>query len=76
MSIKLVTVDVDPEEGVMLHLDFTLLHRHIGLHHFLYFLSPHQSPCTIRSRGRLLYDTNLVAFLVRYPSWSHGYYNT
>ena len=34
MSIKLVAVDVDPEEGVMLRSDFTYLRRYIGLHRF------------------------------------------
>ena len=33
-------MDVDPEEGVMLRLDFTLLHRHVGLPRFLFTL-PH-----------------------------------
>ena len=71
----------NPSASPLLCSDFTLLRRHIGLHHFLYFLSQHRSPCTIRSRGRLLYDTNLVAFLVRYPSRSvtiglHSYADT
>ena len=38
MSIRLVAVDVDPEEGVMLRLDFTLLCRHVGLPRFLFLL--------------------------------------
>ena len=66
MSIRLVAVDVDPEEGVMLRSDFTLLCRYIGLHHFLFSFLPDTKAhvrydlvaltCTIRSCGCCLYD--------------------
>ena len=41
MRIRLVAADIDPEEGVMLRSDFTLLRRYIGLPHFSFlpFLS-------------------------------------
>ena len=66
MSIRLVAVDVDPEEGVMLRLDFTLLRRYIGLPRFFSPTPPHieahvqynlaLSPCTIQS-GAISYVT-------------------
>ena len=67
MSIRLVAVDVDPEEGVMLQSDFTLLRRHVGLPRFLSFSLPFTEArvrydlvlfsCTIRSGVVLAYDT-------------------
>ena len=79
MSIRLVAVDVDPEEGVMLHLDFNLHRRYVGLPHFLSTTPFHRSPCTIRSGSVTLYDMIwwlFIASLVRYVSQSHHYYDT
>ena len=54
MSIRLVAVDVDPEEGVMLCLDFTLLCRYIGLHRFLFSFLPN-------TKAHVRYDLVAVA---------------
>ena len=66
MSIRLVAVDVDPEEGVMLCSDFILLRRYIGLpHFFLSFSFPHTEAHVqydlALSQGSFLYDINLGA---------------
>ena len=71
MSTRLVAVDVDPEEGVMLRSDFTSLRRYIGLPHLLFLSLPSIEarvrynlvlfPCTIRSGCVLVYDINLRA---------------
>ena len=49
MSTRLVAVDVDPKRGVMLHSDFTLSRRHVGLPHLLFFPPPSPKPGMIRS---------------------------
>ena len=87
MSTKLVAVDVDPERGVMLRLDFT--HMQIHWTASFPFLIPHTEAhvrydlvfflCTIRSDGLHMYDTILrliLVLFVRYQSRHHPYYDT
>ena len=86
MSTRLVAVDVDPERGVMLHLDFTLLHRHIGLPCLpflsLPFIEAHVRydlillSCTIRSGLVLVCNMIWLYSGVQYQSQSHAYYDT
>ena len=85
MSIRLVAADIDPEEGVMLHLDFTFCADTsdcIISHLFLPNTEAHVRYnlvtllCTIQSSGLSLYDMISRLLLVRYPSWSHTYYDT
>ena len=76
MSIRLVTADVDPEEGVMLRSDFTLLCRHVRLPHLLFFSLPSIEAhvrydlvlflCTIQSGLVPMYDTIWSCSRVRY----------
>ena len=74
MSIKLVAVDVDPEEGVMLRSDYITYADTSDCLVYFSLLSPHTvahvrydlmaSLCTIRSDGffrLVLYDINLGA---------------
>ena len=86
MSIRPVAVDVDPEKGVMLRSDFTLLRRYIGLPRFLFLSLPLTEAhvrydrvlflCTIRSGIILAYDTIWKCSRVRYQSQSHTCYDT
>ena len=57
----------------VLHLDFTTIRRHVGLHRFLHLFPPHRSPlydtisscfqCTIQSRLAFVVQYDLTAFL-------------
>ena len=50
-------MDVNPEEGVMLHSDFTLLCRYIGLHRFLFSFLPN-------TEAHVRYDLVAVACMI------------
>ena len=67
MSIRLVAVDVDPEEGVMLQSDYIIYADTSDCLVSFLFNPAHRSPCTIRSGNFLVARTvryDLEVFLV------------
>ena len=82
MSIRLVAVDVDPEEGVMLRSDYNTYADTLDC--FFPFLLHPYTVAHVRydlavSFQFTMYDTicrPLSICFVRYPSRSHAYYDT
>ena len=73
MNTKLVAVDVDPEKGVMLRLDFTFYTDTLDCIVYLLFHPNPKAhvrynllllPCMIRSAVTSMYDTICCCFLV------------
>ena len=85
MSIRLIAADVDSEEGVMLHLDFTYTDTSDCLVSFSFTPYTEAHVRYNLAVSLLLYNTILQClmydmiwqcFLVRYQSQSHTYYDT